>query len=74
MDFVVSPSDLERTLASVRGVEPNPFKVAARLAGLGDAEVKAGVPAWAWVAVALAGGVALGFYYGPRVSKKLRLK
>lgn len=69
MDFVMSPADLEKVAAAAMKIDPNPLKLAGRAVGLGDAEMKAGVPAWAWVVLALGTGAVLGIKYGHHVSK-----
>lgn len=69
MDFVMSPADLEKVAAAAMRIDPNPLKIAGRAVGLGDAEMKAGVPSWAWVLLALGAGAVLGIKYGHHVSK-----
>lgn len=71
MDFVMSPADLEKVAGAAMRIDPNPLKLAGRAIGLGDAEMKAGVPAWAWVVLALGVGTVVGVKYGPKLTKKL---
>lgn len=72
MDFIVAPSDVERFYGAVSRVDANPLKLAARLAGLGDAEVSAGVPTWAWVGLGLITGGVLGVKFGPDLMRLLK--
>jgi hypothetical protein len=67
MDFVMSPADLEKVASAAMKIDPNPLKLAGRAVGLGDAEMKAGIPAWAWVVLALGAGAVLGIKYGHHV-------
>ena len=69
MDFVMSPADLEKIASAAMKIDANPLKLAGRAVGLGDAEMKAGVPTWAWIALALGAGAVLGIKYGHHVSK-----
>lgn len=69
MDFIMSPSDLEKVAVAAMKIDPNPLKLAGRAVGLGDAEMAAGVPAWAWVVLALGAGAVVGIKYGHHVSK-----
>ena len=71
MDFVVQPSDLQRLAVAARAIDGNPLRVAGRMAGLGDSELEAGIPAWAWVVVALGVGVAAGYMLRPKLREKL---
>lgn len=71
MDFVMSPADLEKVAGAALRIDPNPLKLAGRAIGLGDAEMQAGVPTWAWVLLALGAGAVVGVKYGPVLTKKL---
>lgn len=70
--FVVSPSDLQNAVGALQGIG-NPLRMAARLAGLGDNEWRAGVPAWAWMALAFGAGVYIGVAHVPAIQEKLGL-
>jgi len=72
MDFVVAPNDVARAYAAISQVDQNPLKLAARLAGLGEAEVRAGVPTWAWTLLGFGVGAALGVKYGPKLTALLK--
>ncbi len=69
MDFVMSPADLEKVAAAAMKIDANPLKLAGRAVGLGDAEMKAGVPTWAWILLALGAGAVVGIKYGHHVTK-----
>jgi hypothetical protein len=71
MDFVMSPADLEKIAGAAMRIDPNPLKLAGRAVGLGDAEMAAGVPTWAWVVLALGAGAVVGIKYGPGIREKL---
>lgn len=71
MDFVMSPADLEKLASAAQRIDPNPLKIVGRAVGLGDAEMKAGIPAWSWVVLALGAGAVVGIKYGPAVQRKL---
>lgn len=71
MDFIMSPADLEKVAGAAMRIDPNPLKLAGRAVGLGDAEMAAGVPAWAWVTLALGAGLVVGIKYGPGLREKL---
>lgn len=70
--FVVSPSDLQSAVGAMRQLG-NPAKLVGRLAGLGDAEWRAGVPAWAWIALAFGAGIYVGAAHLPAIQEKLGL-
>lgn len=69
--FVVSPQDLQTLWKAASGIG-NPLSVAQRFAGLGQSEQRAGVPAWAWVAVAFGVGAVVGVQFGPKINDFLR--
>jgi len=69
MDFVMSPGDLEKIAGAALKIDPNPLKLAGRAVGLGNAEMAAGIPVWAWVTLALGAGAVLGIKYGHHVTK-----
>jgi hypothetical protein len=71
MDFVMSPSDLEKVAGAAMRIDPNPLKLAGRALGLGDAEMAAGIPTWAWLVLALGAGTVVGIKYGPAITRKL---
>lgn len=70
MDFVMSPSDLEKIAGAAMKIDANPLKLVGRAVGLGDAEMKAGIPAWAWVVLALGAGAVVGIKYGHHVTRR----
>lgn len=69
MELTASPTDLIKLADAARSVDANPLRLAVRLAGLGIDEQRAGVPPWAWCAVALGLGVWIGTEYGPRIKR-----
>lgn len=71
MDFVMSPADLEKVAGAAMRIDPNPLKIAGRALGMGDAEMQAGVPNWAWVVLALGAGAVVGIKYGAPLASKL---
>ena len=62
-------ADLEAISNVARRVDTNPVGLAGRALGLSPAEVRAGIPGWAWLGVGLAAGVLAG--YALRGSKML---
>lgn len=71
MDFVMSPADLEKVAGAALRIDPNPLKLAGRSVGLGTAEMNAGIPTWAWIVLAVGGGLVVGIKYGPTLRDKL---
>lgn len=71
MDFVMSPADLEKIAGAALRIDQNPLKIAGRAVGLGDAEMRAGIPTWAWVLLALGAGTVVGIKYGPALTRRL---
>ncbi len=69
MDFVMSPGDLEKIAGAAMKIDANPLKLAGRAVGLGEAEMSAGIPTWAWVTLALGAGAVLGIKYGHHVTR-----
>jgi hypothetical protein len=67
MEFTASPEDIFRAVDVARKIDANPVALAGKLLGLSSAEQRAGVPVWAWVAVALGTGVYVGVQYGPKI-------
>lgn len=74
MEFVgnVGLSDVTAAWAGAQKLEPSPLRLAGRLAGLGTAELDAGVPTWAWVTVAFGAGVLATCLWGDKISDKVR--
>lgn len=70
MDFVMSPADFEKVAGAAMRIDSNPLKLAGRTLGLGDAEMKAGVPTWAWIVLAIGAGAVVGIKYGPELTKR----
>ncbi len=73
MDFVMSPADLGKVAEAAMKIDANPLKLVGRTLGLGDAEMKAGIPTWAWVTLALGAGAFVGVKYGPGISRRIGL-
>lgn len=71
--FVVSPGDLERAVGLLKAVR-SPGRIAGRLAGLGQSEMQAGIPAWAWMLLAFGGGVYVGVQHWDQINEKLGLR
>ena len=55
----LTPSDVERALRGI-GAFDNPVRAATSFLGLSADEQKAGVPAWAWMTLALGAGILVG--------------
>lgn len=74
MDVIgnIGLSDVQQAWGSVKKIDPNPMRLAGRLAGLGSAELEAGVPTWAWVTVAFGAGALVAIVFGERISDKVR--
>jgi hypothetical protein len=74
MDFVgnVTLSDAQAVWRGAQSLDPNPMRLAGRLAGLGSAELEAGVPTWAWVVVAFGAGAAIYAMVGDKTAEKVR--
>lgn len=74
MDVVgnVSLGDVQQAWGAVRRFDPNPVRLAGRLAGLGSSELDAGIPTWAWVTVAFGAGALATIMLGDRISDKIR--
>lgn len=70
--MVFSPADVERALGALKAAG-NPLRVVGRIAGLGNAEMDAGVPAWGWALLSFGVGVFVGAQYWPRIQDQLRL-
>lgn len=58
---MVSLSDLQTLHVAAQKVDANPMRLVGRLAGLSGDEQSAGIPTWAWCAVALGGGILVGW-------------
>lgn len=67
----VTLGDLQKAYAATRSLEARPLRLAGRLAGLGSAELDAGVPTWAWAAVAFGAGAAVALLYGEPLRRKV---
>lgn len=72
MEFTASPSDVLRVVDAARQIDGNPTVLVGRLLGLSGTDVKAGIPVWAWTAMALGVGVYLGMRYGDRIRDGVR--
>ncbi len=46
------------------------MKIVGRAFGLGDAEMQAGVPTWAWALLAVGAGAIAGAVYYPEIRKR----
>jgi hypothetical protein len=68
--FVMNPDDLGKALGAIKNLR-DPAGLLYRMVGIGQTERQAGVPGWAWVAVALGTGIYLGAAYAPVVREKL---
>lgn len=67
----VSLGDLQRAYAATQALEARPLRLVGRLAGLGSAELDAGVPTWAWVTIAFGAGAAASLLYSDRLRRKV---
>jgi hypothetical protein len=74
MDVVgnIGLSDVQKAWEGAKRIDANPLRLAGRLAGLGSSELEAGVPTWAWVAVAFGTGALLTALYGDKVTDKIK--
>lgn len=72
MEFSATPSDVLDAIGVVQQIDPHPVRLAGKVLGFSDAEQQAGIPAWAWMAVALGAGVALGVKFAPQIREALR--
>lgn len=73
MEFVgnVSLGDLQKAYGAAQALEARPLRLVGRLAGLGTAELDAGVPTWAWVTIAFGAGAAASLLYSERLRRKV---
>lgn len=69
--FVVSPQDVEKVWRAAQAIG-NPLGLVQRFAGLGEAEQQAGIPTWAWIALAFGAGAVVGATFRPKVEDFLR--
>ena len=67
---VMGIDDLERAIGVVKDLK-DPLGALFRFAGLSATEQRAGVPVWAWAAVALGAGLYIGVQHGPEIKHKL---
>ena len=67
----VTLGDVQRAWAGAKRLDTNPLRLAGRLAGLGSSELEAGVPTWAWVAIAFGAGAAASLAYSDRLRRKV---
>jgi hypothetical protein len=65
-------SDVQKAWGAAKRLDANPMRLAGRLAGLGTAELDAGVPTWAWVTVAFGAGALVTILYGERITRKIK--
>lgn len=65
-------SDVQKAWAGAKRLDANPLRLVGRLAGLGSTELEAGVPTWAWVAVAFGTGAFVTWMYSDQIAKKVR--
>lgn len=74
MDFVgnVTLGDVQQAWAGAKRLDASPIRLAGRLAGLGSAELEAGVPTWAWIVVAFGAGAFATYMYGEKVHDRVR--
>lgn len=74
MEFIgnVSLGDVQKAWEGAKRIDASPFRLAGRLAGLGTAEMEAGVPTWAWVVMAFGTGALLTALYRDSVADKLK--
>ncbi len=68
----VSLGDVQKAWAGAKKLDAHPVRLAGRLAGLGSDELEAGVPTWAWIAVAFGTGAFVTYMYGGRISDKIK--
>lgn len=46
--------------------------LAGKIVGLGDVEIKVGLPWWAWLALGTTGGIAVGYVFRDKISNLVR--
>lgn len=68
----VSLGDVQAVWAGAKKLDAHPVRLVGRLAGLGSSELDAGVPTWAWIAVAFGTGAFVTYMYGDQISRKVR--
>ena len=68
----VTLGDVQKVWAGAKKLDAHPVRLVGRLAGLGSSELEAGVPTWAWIAVAFGTGVFVTYMYGNQLRAKLR--
>lgn len=68
----VTLGDVQKVWAGAKKLDAHPVRLVGRLAGLGSSELDAGVPTWAWIAVAFGTGAFVTYFYSERLSDKIR--
>lgn len=66
MNVVVQPSDVLKVMQGI-GATRNPVTGIGRIFGFSGTETEAGIPSWAWITVAVAGGIIIGAKYGHKI-------
>jgi hypothetical protein len=54
------------------GAGDNPLRLIGRIAGLGDAQMDAGVPKWSWLGIGLVAGATVVWVWGDQAKAFLR--
>lgn len=73
MEFVgnVTLGDVQNAWGAAKALDPKPLRLVGRLAGLGSAELDAGVPTWAWITIAFGAGAAASLLYSETLRRKV---
>jgi hypothetical protein len=67
----ITLGDLQKAYGAAQALEARPLRLVGRLAGLGSSELDAGVPTWAWVAIAFGAGATVSVLYSDRLRRKV---
>lgn len=67
----VGLNDVRTAWAGAKKIDPNPVRLAGRIAGLGSSELDAGVPTWAWVVVAFGAGALATYAWRDKIADRI---
>ena len=67
----VTLGDLQKAYGAAQALEARPLRLVGRLAGLGNSELDAGIPTWAWVTIAFGAGAAAALLYSEPMRRKV---
>ena len=69
--MAVTLADLGVIADVAQQLDSDPVTLLGRIVGLSPNETRAGVPVWAWVAIACGAGIYVGWRYGDDLPQKL---